>query len=346
METGKVPNNILQKIILNKIKHTRKEILVTPKIGEDCCAVDFGEYTCVLSTDPITGAVSDVGRLAVHVSCNDIASCGVEPVGLLVSILAPPSATEDDLDTVMSQLCDTAASLNVDIIGGHTEITDAVGRIVIIGTAVGKCLKEKMVTTSGAEEDDDIIMTKSAGIEGTAIIASDFEEKLKNAMGEDLIQGAKGFINRISVVKEGIIAGKAGVNSMHDVTEGGILGAVWEIAHASGMGAVIYKDKIRVERETEEICRYYGIDPLKLISSGCMVITCKNGKELVKKLDAGNVKAEIIGRITKEPEIILVDGHKKENINQPDSDELYRVMNHHKHTVGIPGNIQRVTKKL
>ena len=330
METGKVPNGLLQKIILNKIKHTRKDILVTPKIGEDCCAVDYGEYTCVLSTDPITGSVNEVGRLAVHVSCNDIASCGAEPIGMLVSILVPPSATEDDLDTVMSQLCDTAASLNVDIIGGHTEITDAVGRIVIIGTAVGKCLKEKMITTSGAMEDDDIVMTKSAGIEGTAIIASDFEEKLKSVLDKDLIQSAKGFIDRISVVKEGIIAGKLGVNSMHDVTEGGILGAVWEIAEASGVGALVYKDKIRVERETEEICRYFGIDPLKLISSGCMVITCRNAEELIKELDEQNVKAQIIGKITKLPDRILIDGHSKENINEPASDELYKIINREK----------------
>jgi hydrogenase maturation factor len=327
MNIGKVPNSVLQEIILNKIKHTRKEVLLTPKIGEDCCAVDFGEHICVLSTDPITGAVNDVGRLAVHVSCNDIASCGVEPIGLLVNILAPPSVTENDLDVIMNQLCGTAGLLNVDIIGGHTEITDSVNRVVIIGTAVGKCLKDKMVTTSGAKVNDDIIITKSAGIEGTAIIASDFEDTLRSALGEESVRNAKSFINKISVVREGIIAGEFGVNSMHDVTEGGILGSVWEITAASNVGAVVFKDRIPIEKETEEICNYFAINPLKLISSGCMMITCQSGEKLVKELGRNNIKAEIIGKITADLTRILVDDNIREEITQPDSDELYRVLN-------------------
>lgn len=325
MVIGKVPNDILKKIILDKIKHKRQEVLIRPKIGEDCCAVDIGSHVCVLSTDPITGAVNQVGRLAVHVSCNDIASCGVEPIGLLVDILAPPEADEKDLDMVMSQICDTAASLNVDILGGHTEVTDAVNRFVIIGTAVGKALRDGLVTTSGAKAGDDIVMTKSAGIEGTAIIASDNEEKLLGVLDKEIIERAKTFINDISVVKEGIIAGQFGVNSMHDVTEGGVLGAVWEIAEASDVGAIVYKEKIPIEKETAEISRVLGIDPLKLISSGCMMITCKNGEKLVKILNGNNIKAAVIGTVTEELNKILIDSGGIDKITQPDADELYRI---------------------
>jgi hydrogenase maturation factor len=325
MVIGKVPNDILKKIILDKIKHKRQEVLIRPKIGEDCCAVDIGSHVCVLSTDPITGAVNQVGRLAVHVSCNDIASCGVEPIGLLVDILAPPEADEKDLDMVMSQICDTAASLNVDILGGHTEVTDAVNRFVIIGTAVGKALRDGLVTTSGAKAGDDIVMTKSAGIEGTAIIASDNEEKLLGVLDKEIIERAKTFINDISVVKEGIIAGQFGVNSMHDVTEGGVLGAVWEIAEASDVGAIVYKEKIPIEKETAEISRVLGIDPLKLISSGCMMITCKNGEKLVKILNDNNIKAAVIGTVTEELNKILIDSGGIDKITQPDADELYRI---------------------
>ncbi len=325
MVIGKVPNSVLKDIILNKIKHNRKEVLLRPKIGEDCCAVDFGENACVLSTDPITGALNEVGRLAVHVSCNDIASCGVEPLGLLVDILAPPDTTEKELDMVMSRLCETAGSLNVDIIGGHTEITDSVNRFVIIGTAIGKALKNSVVTTAGAKPGDDIVITKSAGIEGTAIIACDHYERLAEAMDRELLESAKAFMDRISVVKEGVIAGRFGVNSMHDVTEGGILGAVWEITEASNAGAVVFKDKIPVERETEEICGYFNINPLKLISSGCMMMTCKDGEGLVRRLGTDNIKAAVIGRITECRDKILIDGSSRVNITQPDSDELYKI---------------------
>lgn len=325
MDIGKVPNDILKEIILNKIKHRREEVLLRPKIGEDCCAVDIGSHVCVLSTDPITGAVNEVGRLAVHVSCNDIASCGVEPIGLLVDILAPPEATEKDLDMVMSQICETAASLNVDIIGGHTEVTDAVKRFIIIGTAVGKTLKDSLVTTSGAKAGDDIVMTKSAGIEGTAIIASDNEEKLLKVLDKETVEHAKDFINNISVVKEGVIAGRFGVNSMHDVTEGGVLGAIWEIAEASNVGAVVYKEKIPVEKETAEISRVLGINPLKLISSGCMMITCNNGEGLVEKFSMNNIKAAVIGTVTKDLNKIIIDDGRTECITQPGADELYRI---------------------
>jgi hydrogenase expression/formation protein HypE len=150
MKIGKVPNNKLKKIILDKISFNRSDILIRPKIGEDCSAVDFGEYACVLSSDPITGAANEVGRLAVHISCNDIASCGVEPIGLMVTILAPPESTEKELETIMHQLCDTASSLKVDILGGHTEITDSVNRFVVVTTAIGKGMKNKLIKSSGA----------------------------------------------------------------------------------------------------------------------------------------------------------------------------------------------------
>lgn len=327
MDIGKVPNSVLTELIINKIKANRKEILIRPKVGEDCCAVDFGKDVCVLSSDPITGAVNEVGRLAVHVSCNDVASCGAEPLGLLMTILAPEGTKEKDIENVMTQIVDTANSLNVDIIGGHTEITTAVNRIVIISTAVGKVLKDKLVTTSGAKPGDDIIVTKAAGIEGAAIIAHDKEKELVDIIGKEAVERAKTFINYVSVLKEGIIAGTFGVNSMHDVTEGGILGAVWEVTEASETGAVIYKSKVPVKDETQKICKVYGIDPLRLISSGCMIITCKNGRELVKELENNGIEAAVIGKITADLGRKLVcEDNQVIDISEPGSDELYKVV--------------------
>lgn len=326
MEVGKVPNSVLQKIILDKIKYNRNEVLIRPKIGEDCCAIDFGDNVCVMSSDPITGATNEIGRLAVHVGCNDIASCGVEPLGILVTILAPEETTENDLDIIMSQICETANSLNVDILGGHTEITKAVNRCVLITTAVGKVLKKSLVTTSGAQPGDMVILTKSAGIEGTAIIAHDREEELYSKMDPNTIQKAKGFMNLISVVKEGVIAGEFGVSSMHDVTEGGVLGAVWEVTEASGVGAMIYQELIPVKEETKKICEFYNINPLKLISSGCMIITCKEGDKLVEIMKNHDITASVIGMITEEKEKVLCHNKACQLIPQPDSDELYKVI--------------------
>lgn len=325
MEIGKIPNDILKEIVIGKLVNNRSEVLVKPGIGEDCCIVDFGQYSCVMSSDPITGTASEVGRLAVHVTCNDVAACGVEPLGLIVTILAPPGTVKDDLEILMNQLIETSSSINVDIMGGHTEITAAVNRFVVICTAVGKALKEKVITTGGARNGDYLVLTKCAGIEGTAIIAFDKEKELEGHFGPEIIKEAKSFMNSISVVREGIIAAGFGVSAMHDVTEGGVLGAVWEMCEASGTGADIFGDKIPLAESTKHICRYYGIDPLKLISSGSMLIAAGDGEGLVSKLKEEKINAAVIGRLTKKDRKIQYPDREPFNILQPESDELYKV---------------------
>lgn len=328
MESGKVPNDILNKIVLSKINTFRDDVILRPGTGEDCAAIDFGEYACVLSTDPITAAANDAGQLSVHISCNDIASSGVEPLGLMVTILCPVGTTEAELETVMEQICVTAAQLNVEIIGGHTEVTSSVNRIVLSTTCIGKTLKNEMVSSTGAKPGDSVVMTKSAGLEGTAILATDFEHKLAGIITEDELKIAKSFIKSISVVKEGVLAGKFGATSMHDITEGGILGAAWEVTEASGTGIIINKDSIPIEAVTRSICNALDLDVLRLISSGSMFITCQDGEGLVKLLESNNIKATIIGTVTENRnERLLIskkDGTVKD-IEPPTADELYKV---------------------
>ncbi len=328
MKIGKVPNEILQRIVLNKLKHNRKEVILRPGIGEDCCAVDFGENICVMSTDPITGAENEVGRLAVHITCNDIAACGVEPLGILATILAPKDCTEQQLEQIMEQMCSTADKLNVDIIGGHTEITDAVNRFVVITTAIGKAHKAQLVSSNGASPGDAVLITKAVGIEGTAIIAHDKECELEKAFGKEFCITAKGFMNEISVVLDGIEAAKNGATSMHDITEGGVLGAAWELGIASGCGVKLYEGSIPIRTQTEEICNFYSLNPLKLISSGSMIFTATDGNNAVQALKRKGIDASIIGEVTEDTKSVLI---KKDGsaviIEQPDSDELYKIIN-------------------
>ncbi len=329
MEAGKVPNDVLDKIVLSKINRLRKDIMLRPGIGEDCAAVEFDEYACVLSTDPITGAARDVGRLAVHISCNDVASCGVEPLGLMVTILCPVGTTETELGNVMEQMSRTAAGLNVEIIGGHTEVTNAVNKIVLSTTCIGKALKKNVVSSRGARPGDCVIMTKSAGLEGTAIIANDLEHKIAGKLSREQLQTAKSFIKDISVVKEGVLAGKFGVTAMHDITEGGVLGAAWEIAEASGTGITVYREDIPVEEVTGLICEALELDVLKLISSGSMFITCRDGEGLVAMLEENNVRAAVIGAITAEKDERLLMSKKDGSavkIEPPAADELYKAI--------------------
>ncbi len=326
MKIGKLPNDILKKLVFNKIQEKRKEVIMRPNIGMDCAAVDFGKYTCVLSSDPITGTAKEIGRLAVHICCNDIASCGVEPLGIMATILCPTDATEDELELIMDQLTDAAASINVDLLGGHTEVTTAVSRFVISCTAVGRCLKDKLIVTTGAKAGDDLVITKHAGMEGASIIAHENEFELTETIGKQAVDEAKSYMQSISVVKDGLEAAKFGVNAMHDITEGGILGAVWEICEASGTGAEVFIDKIPIRNATKMICRRYGINPYKLISSGCMLVSTSDGKGLVRHLEKAGIEAAVVGKLNQSGEKMAITAEGKEIISPPEADELYKVL--------------------
>ncbi|MCX7774419.1 MAG: AIR synthase family protein [Clostridia bacterium] len=324
LEIGKIPNDLLDKLLSHCKESRRAEVLSQPKVGEDCAVIDFSQDLCVITTDPITGADDEIGTLGVHISCNDLASAGAEPVGLVVTVLAPENTELDTLDRLMQQINEAAAELKADIIGGHTEITDAVNRIVLSITAIGKVKREQLVTTQGAKPGDAVILTKYAATEGTAILAYLFEQELTREFGEAFVESSKKLLGSISVVPEGLLASRYGVNAMHDVTEGGVLGASWEIHAASGYGVEIDKKRIPILEETRRICQFLSLDPLRLISSGCMLITTPNGPELIRILHESNIKASIIGEVTFGSACVLKDDDEAINITAPEADELYK----------------------
>ena len=178
MDIGKIPNDILENILDSRIGRKHPDILLGPGVGRDCGIIDFGDDVCVLSTDPITGAVNKAGYLSIHISCNDIATTGAKPIGVMVTIMVPPKSTEEDIKRIMEDANEAANELGVGILGGHTELTSAVNQGILSVTAVGK-ISMKDGPSGQRPIGDDILMTKSAGLEGTAIIALDREDQLK-----------------------------------------------------------------------------------------------------------------------------------------------------------------------
>jgi hydrogenase expression/formation protein HypE len=301
--------------------------LVKAAVGEDNAIIDFGEEVCVMSTDPITGATKDIGKLAIHISCNDVASSGAEPIGVLLTILAPPSTTEEDIEKIMRDAGQASEEINIEIMGGHTEITDAVNRIIINTTVVGKQLKNKLPDYNEIEIGDKVLITKYAGIEGTSIIAKELEDILIDKIGKEKLKIAQNMDSMLSVVEEGKICGELEVNYMHDITEGGIFGAVWEATKAIGKGIKINKDLIPVKDITKEIMDILEIDTYRLISSGSMLIIAKEEKlkEIYEELDKMDIKISVIGEIIDEGVRLEKDGREFE-IDPPDSDELYKAL--------------------
>lgn len=330
LKVGKLDSDVLQKIVLDKIKFKRPEVKMRAGVGEDCAVIDFGSYDCVISTDPITAAVSEIGRLSIHISCNDIASNGIEPLGITLAVMLPVGTTIEDVTIIMEQAGEAAAAAGVEIIGGHTEVTPAVKQPVIVSTAFGRAAAGGSQSAGDMRIGDAVLLTKWAGLEGTGIIAGDFEGELSGVLTVDELAHAKSLLNDVSVVKEGVAAGSIGTHGMHDVTEGGILGAVWEMCHIAGLGAELWEEKIPVHDVTLKIAAHFGINPLRLISSGCMVIvTAQEKKEqVISAVKAAGVPLCCIGRVcSAEAGLHLIgkDGIAQE-ITPPEPDELYKVV--------------------
>lgn len=326
LKTGKVPENILRRTIIKQIRTKREEILVGAGVGEDCAAIELSDDEIfVISTDPITGTSHDIGALAVIVTANDIASSGAQVIGIMLSVLLPEGSEEEDLKIIMSQAEEVCARLNIQTIGGHTEVTPVVNQIVITATGIGKVKKDRLITTSSAHPGDDVVVTKWIGLEGTSIIVNEKKEELQKRFSSSFLETARGFSEFLSVVEDARIASSVGVSAMHDVTEGGIFGALWEVAEASGCGLDISLYDIPIRQETVEICEEFRINPYMLISSGSMLITAPNGLDVVRALKASGINAAVIGKVTDGNDRIIRNGDGNRYLEPPGPDELYKI---------------------
>lgn len=327
MKVGKVPEAVLKRSVLKQIQTNRPEVLLGASVGEDCAAVALQEDEMfVLSTDPITGTAKDIGHLAIQITLNDLASAGAEPIGVMLTFLLPEKLSEAKLRAMMEQAEAAAHAANVQIMGGHTEVTRVVNQPVISVVGVGKAKKGKLISTAGARPGMDIIVTKWIGLEGTSIIAKEKEAELLTRYPAALVETAKSFDQYLSVLPEAAVAVKSGVSAMHDVTEGGIFGALWEMAESAGVGLEIDLKKIPIRQETVEVCEFFDVNPYELISSGSMLMAAADGNGIVRALTAAGIPAVCIGKATEGNDRVIVSGEERRFLEPPKADELYKVV--------------------
>lgn len=325
MATGKLPNEVLDKLLKNNIKTNRKEVLVGAQVGMDTAQIDFGENVCIVSTDPITGASANIGSLAIDISVNDVSTSGADSIGVLVTILAPVGSTVDEIENIMKDASNRARDLNVQIIGGHTEITDAVNKFIVSTTVIGKINKKNIIKHKSVEFGDYIYMTKYMGLEGTAILASDKKNQLKGTLSDKELKEAQNLFNSISVKKDGMTAIKSEVHYMHDVTEGGIYGAIYEAYQGINKGVEIIKEDIPVLDVTKKIAKYFDINPYRLISSGSMLIIARPNTNIENDFKLAGIKLTKIGEVKGDKPLIIENKEAKE-IEPPTKDELYNAI--------------------
>jgi len=327
MLPGKIPPEILQSIVFSKLGRTDTDVILGPALGEDATVIKIGNQVVVAATDPITGSVEDIGWLAVHVNANDIATFGVSPRWFLASIMLPPGCTPDQLGKIMNQIDKAAKELDIAVTGGHSEITESVSKPIVVGFMMGIAPIDKYVTSSGAKPDDAIIVTKTVGIEGTSILATEGDSYLSREISKDIIEQGKQLRNSISVVKDGVTAFRTGfIHAMHDPTEGGLANGVHEICDASGVGCELENDLIPLHDATVQICEYLQINPLELISSGCMLISCesRHASQVIDELKGVGIESMNIGKIVSDVanRKIRING-LWEDLQRPTTDALW-----------------------
>ncbi|MCF6158324.1 MAG: hydrogenase expression/formation protein [wastewater metagenome] len=329
---GKLDYRLLEKLLaLNPVRDPR--VIVGPRIGEDAAVIDFGEKYLVVKTDPVTFTAKRIGWYTVNINANDIATMGATPKWFLVTILLPEGKTDKRLvSQIFRDIIEATRALQITLCGGHTEISYKIDRPIIVGHMLGEVEKHKLVVNTRARPGDDLLLTKGIAIEGTAIIAREKEAVLRNKFGSKFVKRAQAFLDNpgLSVVKDALLANSvARIHAMHDPTEGGLATGVLELAKVSGTGVIIDEERIPCYPETEEICKFYNIQPFGLIASGALLIAVDPGitKEVIAILTKNGIVCTPIGKLTEKSEgLKLLRNGKSVKMQTFRVDEITKVL--------------------
>ena len=302
LSMGKLPNDLLEKF-LDRFNFHDPSVLIRAGVGEDITAVDIDqEEVLIIKSDPITFATDHVGHYAVLVNANDIATSGAVPRWLLTTLLFPSGVAPSAVQKVMHELESVSRQWNISLCGGHTEITDAVTRPVIIGMLAGTVARRDLVDKRNIQPGDSVLLTKAVAVEGTAIIAREFGDRLAAlGMSKTEIETCRQFLSSIGILAEAEIAGSfRGVSGMHDITEGGLATALLELSVAGGHRIRVAMDRIPVFAQTRKICRLLHIDPMGLIGSGSLLICCRENiaEPLMEGIRDAGIDVTRIGEVT------------------------------------------------
>jgi len=303
LSVGKVKNSILSSLLL-KYKTDDKRLIIGPQIGEDAAAIEMGDMVLVVSTDPITFATDRIGYYTVVINMNDVVTMGAIPKWFSITLLLPEKQTNTKLvDSIFSDVYITCKNYNIALIGGHSEITYGLDRVITVGQMIGEVKREKLISSSGAKPGDILFLTKVIPIEGVAVIAKEKKDLLlKKGVSLPVIKKASKYIYNpgISVAKEAIIANEtAKITSMHDPTEGGISTGLYELASASNVNIIVDIEKIPMLPEAKILCEPFKINPFGLLASGSLLITtsAKNESAIINRFSKEKILITPIGKI-------------------------------------------------
>ncbi len=328
---GKVRAADLNRFIFRRLGKKDKSVILGPQYGEDAAVIRLGKQDLVASADPIVFSLGRIGKLGIDIVTNDLAACGVKPRWILDILFLPDKEGGRALKDISKQLNSESKKRDVAIVGGHSEYVPGLKRPFVALTALGIVKKNKWVKTSEAKPGDLILLTKSAGLEVTGIVALEFGNYLrKKGISEKIIKTAVHYLDKVSVIKEAmVLAGIA--HAMHDPTEGGVLAALQEMATASRVIIEVEEDKIPIQPVVRKISQVMKINPLKCFSSGALLVALPSNKvgRALKLLKRKRIPVTVIGKVIKKTSHPCLYFYQKEGelriIKKIIKDEFYSV---------------------
>lgn len=330
MKIGKVSESILKRSVLKQLHAKNREVQIAAGVGKDYSEINTSDSeSIVLSTNSMTwevGCGKTFAAMAVYQTLNNVVISGSDPIGIVVDVLLPTISNEASLRELMKELDEVCQREGIQILGGHTQVTRAVRRMVITVTGVGKNCLSRGESVKERASGKDIVVTKWIGLSGTALLAQEKEEEIRTRYAQPFIDGAKGYMKYASVREEAAIARGLGVVVMHDLSEGGIFGGLWEMAEALKVGLEIDLKKIPIRQETVEISEFFAINPYKLLSNGSLLLVTDNGENVVRELEKKGISSVVIGKTTDQNDRVLLQGEDRRFLETAQTDELYKIL--------------------
>jgi hydrogenase expression/formation protein HypE len=336
LRLGKPPLEVLERLFRAcDIQDPR--VIMGPRVGEDAAVLDLGGRYLVAKTDPITFVAEEIGWYGVHINANDLAVRGARPCWFLMTLLLPEArADEELLGSIFTQVQEACRAIGATLVGGHTEVTQGLDRPILVGAMLGEVEKDRLVTTAGARVGDAVLLSKGIAVEGASILARECSRFLtERGISAAVQRRAREFLHRpgISVLRDARIAlDTVSVHAMHDPTEGGLATGLLELALAAGVGLRIERAAIPVLPECQAMCQAVGLDPLGMIASGALLLTCpsEEADQLIAAWETEGIAGRTIGKVTpSETGLILLETGREAPLPRFARDEVARLFDEH-----------------
>jgi len=332
-ELGKIDRRFFDEVIYPRLGAKDDSVILGPQHGVDFGVVQIGDFVMVSSADPVYIAPAlgweRAAWFALHILASDVAVSGVRPRYLSIDLNLPPEMTEDILEEIWDTIHREAEKLGIAIVSGHTARYAGCNYPMVGGaTIIGVDHKSKLVDPRSVQVGDKVIVTKGAAVETTGLMSVQFPEFIEEAYDAETVKRAQDVFYQMSVVKDcAILSEVGGVHAMHDATECGVWGGLYEMAEAGNYGLRVYPEKILVQDVVAKTCEVFDIDPFKAISEGTLiaVVAPEKADQALKALATEGIPASVVGEVTSREEgtwLVYEDG-RKEPLEHPKVDPFW-----------------------